>query len=125
HGDPARGCAAAGLCAYSGSIGVQGVEGGYDFRLVGGRRLRDAYGYLDTASSPIVRVRRAEGTQEGACVDSPPDFTLDVTTARAGSNRTRLGLDAEGLSSGRCAGPELRRVVALLPRHPLSLSRLK
>jgi hypothetical protein len=125
HGDPARGCAAAGLCGYSGSVGIQSVDGGYDFILAGGRRLRDGYGYLDTASSPIVRVKRAEGTQEGGCVDTPPGFTLDLTTARAGANRTRLGLDAEGLSSGRCAGPGIRRVVALLPRRALSLSRLK
>src|SRR5436189_2288314 len=74
HGDPARGCAAAGLCGYSGSVGVQGVEGGYDFLLAGGRRLRDGYRYLDTGSSPLVRVKRADGTQEGACVDAPQDF---------------------------------------------------
>ena len=125
HGDPARGCAAAGLCGYSGSVGIQTAYGGYDFLLAGGRRLRDGYGYLETASSPIVRVKRVEGTNEGACVDAPPGFTLDLTTARAGANRTRLGLDAEGLSSGRCAGPGIRRVVALLPRRALSLSRLK
>src|SRR4051794_1815341 len=49
HGDPARGCAAAGLCGYSGSVNVRPDDGQYDFTLAGGR-LRDSYSFLDVYS---------------------------------------------------------------------------
>src|SRR5204863_9751716 len=123
HGDPARGCAAAGLCGYSGSAGLQPVYGSYDFFLAGGRRLRDSFSYLDT-SLDVTRVKRVDGSGEGACVDAP-DLSLYLTTARAGAGRGRLGFDGDGLSPGRCAGPDIQNVLALLPRHAISLSRLK
>jgi hypothetical protein len=125
HGDPARGCAAAGLCGYSGSVGIQPTEGSYDFFLAGGQRLRDSFSYLDTSLPAVVRVKRLEGNEEAVCVDVPSEFNLELTTARAGPGRGRLGFDYGGLTTGRCAGPDLEDVLRLLPRHAISLFRLR
>jgi hypothetical protein len=125
HGDPARGCAAAGLCGYSGSLSVRPDDGQYYFTLAGGR-LRDSYSSLDVFSiQPVVRVKRTEdGNEAGACVDVPASSTIDLTTARAGRNRVRLGVDEEGLSPGHCAGPDLSNLLTKLPRRTRSLSRI-
>ena len=125
HGDPARGCAAAGLCGYSGSVLVRPDDGEYDFTVRGGR-LREGYSFLDVFSKrPVVRVTRTEGgSAAGACVDVPAGAAIDMTSARAGRDRLRLGIDSEGISVGRCAGPELRKLLARLPRRTRSLSRI-
>lgn len=125
HGDPSRGCAAAGLCGYSGSLTVRPDEGDYDFTLAGGR-LRDSYAFLDSyEGQPIVRVRRREaGTDGGACVDTLTGWAIDMNAARAGGDRVRFALDEEGLSPGRCAGPALPGLLSKLPRRMRTVSRI-
>jgi hypothetical protein len=125
HGDPARGCEAAGLCAYSGSVALRPDFGAYDF-LLSGRRLFGSFSNLDLVSSPpVVRVKRTEaGSEDGACVDVPSSYSLDVTATSAGRGLAHIGLAAPGLSAGRCAGPYLSGLLARLPRRTLSLARL-
>jgi hypothetical protein len=125
HGDPARGCAAAGLCGYSGSVTLRPDEGDYVFTMAGGRLL-DSYAFIESyTGAPIVRVARTEpGTDGGACVDSMSGTSIDLNIARAGRNRLRLGLDEEGLSAGRCAGPDLGGLLTKLPHRTRTLSRI-
>jgi hypothetical protein len=125
HGDPARGCAAAGLCGYSGSLTVRPDSGEYDFTVAGGR-LREGYVFLDVYSPrAIVRVKRTEGGSEaGGCVDVVSGAGFDMYPTRAGRRRVRLALASEGLSSGRCAGPPLNGLLKMLPRRTRSLASL-
>jgi hypothetical protein len=125
HGDPARGCAAAGLCGYSGSVTIPADDGNYDFTMAGGRLL-DGYVFVESyARQPVVRVKRTEaGAEGGACVDTMSGTAIDLNTARAGRNRLRLSLDEEGVSPGRCAGPELTGLLTKLPHRTRTLSRL-
>jgi hypothetical protein len=124
HGDPARGCAQAGLCGYRGSIDAHPDSGSFDIA-VKGRRVFESFGFLDLFESPIVRVKREEsGGADAECVDSSPDDSIEVNATNAGADRTRLGLASEELSSGRCAGPRMSALLARLPRHTRSLGHL-
>jgi hypothetical protein len=125
HGDPARGCAVAGLCGYSGSVEIHPDDGSYDFTIKG-RRLAESFSFLDLYSTPpVVRVKRSEaGGEDGACVDQPPSLNFGVTAANAGHGRIRFGLALADISTARCAGPDLSSLVARLPRRTRSLSRL-
>src|SRR3954451_9069754 len=115
HGDRARGCAAAGLCDYRGSVTAQG---GRDGQL--GIEDGDVYGYLDSEQRPIVRVTRG---LEGACVDATEgEFEIEVARPRAG--RVRLQVVPYGLDRGRCAGPELTAALERLPGRSVSWRRL-
>ena len=107
QGDPARGCAAVGVCGVQGALmlSTQGVSGS------GG----GPGGIIDIpigTSGATVRV--AGGPGAGDCVDvpsaNPPGADL-LITHRAGR---LVGQVRGGLSSGRCAGPpqqDLARIV--------------
>jgi hypothetical protein len=125
HGDPARGCAAAGLCGYSGSVEIRPDQGQYDFVLKG-RRLAESYSFLDLYSTPpVIRVKRTDAAgEDGACVDQPLASDFGLTAANAGHGQVRFGLAVPDLSTARCAGPDLSSLVARLPRRTRSLSRL-
>jgi hypothetical protein len=126
HGDAARGCAAAGLCGYSGALSLH--PGDSDFNLIvnGRGRLVEGGASLDLFDSPPeVRVKRTEPSgDEGGCVDSSPIEVANVRVSRAGGRRVRLGLVTEGLTSGRCAGPDIAGLAARLPRRTRSVSQL-
>src|SRR5437870_6510674 len=72
HGDPARGCAAAGMCGYSGSATLDTTGGDGTLILSGSRRIEDTS--FDLQSAIVVRVRRAAagGEAGGTCVDVVP-----------------------------------------------------
>jgi hypothetical protein len=98
HGDPARGCAAAGLCAVSGALTVEPLGYG-DFAPFGGRQ--DLF--IDVTST--VRVRRDDGDAAPAeCVDTfGGNGGLDAQLIRRGS--ATVAALQPGFSSARCAGP--------------------
>jgi hypothetical protein len=127
HGDPARGCATAGLCGYRGSISASAFGFGQYFFLVSrGNRLIDDFAFLDLTSPPIVRVRRAvAGGDDGSCLDLNRIDELSIASTPAGPGRARVGINALPLTTGRCAGPNLSRALARLPRRSVSLSRLR
>jgi hypothetical protein len=125
HGDPERGCDSAGLCAYRGSISSSAFGlGQYFFVLSRGNRLVDDFAFLDLTSAPVVRVRRAGGADDGSCLDVNRIDELSLASSGAGPGRARIGIDALPLTTGRCAGPNLSRALARLPRRTVSLSRL-
>ena len=126
HGDPARGCAAAGLCGYAGAVTLRPDDGDYDFVVNGRGRLSEGIGDLYAfLHSPVVRVRRTDGGgDEGGCVDTTSGSSFELTPSRAGGRRVRVGLVGVGLSSGRCAGPSLAGVVTRLPRRTRTISDL-
>jgi hypothetical protein len=103
QGDPAHGCAVAGLCGVRGELIVapQGDAGASAFR-----------GTIDVPLfSPDLTVRVAG--PGGTCVDVPAPFPgadLLVTQRRRGR---LLGRVEPGLSSGRCAGPTAQDLARL------------
>ena len=125
HGDPARGCATAGLCGYRGSVSASAFGGGqYFFFVSRGRRLIDDFAFLDLARQPVVRVRRAGATDDGSCLDLNRIDLLSIASTPAGVGRARIGISDLPLTTGSCAGPNLSRALARLPRRSVSLSRL-
>jgi hypothetical protein len=125
-GDPARGCAAAGLCGYSGSLHMVAARrrGEYHFSVVG-RRLRGDSGVIRLRAPPAVRVQRKEGgARAGTCNDRAEEPFLFVIARRARRGRARFAVRALEPSAGRCAGPSpLYRVLRRLPARTVSLKR--
>lgn len=97
HGDPARGCAAAGVCGVSGEISLQPQ---------GQTTLNPAGGILDAPliGSATVRVMRVRpGASPSECVDvAGQPFGFDLQIARRHVLGARL---PDPPASGRCAGP--------------------
>jgi hypothetical protein len=126
HGDPARGCAAAGLCGHRGSVRAgPGTYGQFSvFR--SGNRITQVYGSFSLADPPVIRVLREEqdGTRS-ACLDASPETEMSLTAVPGRQGRVRLGLDPAALGGGRCAGPDLAGLVSRLPRRAVSISRLR
>ena len=124
HGDSARGCAAAGLCGYRGSTGVRPGDG--DFQLLfSGRRLDDVFGQLLLSGPPVIRVQRAEESGPGgACVDVAPASQLYLSEIAAPGRHVRLVFAGDGMTVGRCAGPDLAAALMRLPAHSVAVSRL-
>jgi hypothetical protein len=121
HGDPARGCAAAGLCGYRGSLSVRPSEGQLQF-YAGRRGFHEAFGYTNVDSPPVIRVQRGS---EGACVDLASTTEVEVFVRRVAPGRVRVGLANYELGPGRCAGPSLEYVVERLPKRTLPLRLLR
>jgi hypothetical protein len=99
QGDPARGCAAEGLCGIQGAL-VLGAQGGADATRLGGRT-----SILLFPAATTIRVRNTQANSAGECVDVPANGggANLLIAARAGG-----GLSARvepPISSGRCAGP--------------------
>ncbi len=103
QGDPARGCAAAGLCGVRGEVIVhpEGGTGAIAFR-----------GIIDVPVFSPTLIVRATGPG-GVCVDAPtgPNGSdLFITRRRHGGLVGRIN---PSLSSGRCAGPTARDLARL------------
>lgn len=105
QGDPARGCAAEGVCGIHGALIVTAPDGGDLTRFRGATTV-----YLN--SSATVRVQRSvNGSIAGECVDVlgsqggfGSELFLSGSTAR---------VDFGEASSGRCAGPVGADLVSL------------
>jgi hypothetical protein len=95
HGDPSRGCAAAGLCDVQGAL-IINPQGSADAQSERGRTFIN----LD-AATPTVRVL----TGSGECIDSPESGGGPTVTVDRGGDGRLVGRIESPLSSGRCAGP--------------------
>jgi hypothetical protein len=126
HGDPARGCAEAGLCGYRGSIALRPGTGSRLSLRVSNGRVRDGYVFFDSGDgtqSAAVRVSREEnGEPSGGCIDLYRDDAAFIFGAGRGG--IRVGFDGGGLTTGRCAGPPLADVLGQVPARRLSRTRL-
>jgi hypothetical protein len=115
-GDPAHGCAAAGLCGVSGTLQMQ----------LGGDELSGSGGPPELMASDDAAVARVQTTApDGSvttCVDLVPvqfDLALQGASARVAGGL--LGLGSEAPSAGRCAGPTSAQLAALtLPARRLA-----
>ena len=110
QGDPARGCAALGLCGVEGQLTL-GSQGGFSSGSGGAPR-----GTVDVpidTSGSIVRV--ADGAGAGDCLDRPGNAEAggNVLITRAGGGRL-VGQIQAPLSSGRCAGPRQQDLAGML-----------
>ena len=99
HGDPARGCAKAGLCGAHGSSIVH-FDGFGELRSRG----RNGSILLDGASA-TARVRRDDpSTAPGECIDTTSFDGIAVTLRRL-SGRSYTAIIGGPIAAGRCAGP--------------------
>ena len=116
HGDPARGCAAAGMCAVDGSVTYR-PAGDIELELDSDGSAGFGIGEPDPA---IVRVRgTTPASAPGGCVDLlPMDIGTHIDDITEG--QLSFGFAGLGLSSGRCAGPRPSDLALALPRHSVS-----
>ena len=98
QGDPARGCAAAGLCGVEGAMIVE-AQGQADASSFGGMT---NIGLFPLATT--VRVLDGEGGASGECVDVPPNGAGDLLIGREAHGHLQARVQPP-ISSGRCAGP--------------------
>lgn len=127
HGDPGTGCAAQGLCGYSGTVvlrpGPGGVVGVVAYRADGHLSYQAALSLPGGPEGPITaaHVRRLGG---GLCGDAQqPQLDLEATIQRGNVD---LPLFQAGgmLLSTRCAGPLDGDLTGLAPRLELRLRAL-
>jgi hypothetical protein len=110
-GDPARGCADAGLCDVRGSVTVRGNGSGNSSTSSSGDDEETAMHslYLDATSGVARVVRGPPEAPLGTCTDLVPGgFELEADRVRGGSAQIMLvplGVPAAVPLGGRCAGP--------------------
>src|SRR5947208_5368509 len=130
HGDPARGCAAAGMCGYSGTTTFPRLDYA-DLELIHTRHgVVAEFGSIDSDGQTVVRVRReVPGGSPAVCVthDITSSFTLDLSRAYAGRRWLSVGTDVlpAPMASGQCAGPRLGDFVGSLPSRAIRLKALR
>jgi hypothetical protein len=132
HGDPSVGCAAYGLCAYSGTIVVKPRSGQVEsvtYRRHGrtGHAVSIILGSPEDASATWAETTRSvAGGTAGTCVDArkPLFFVQTSAFTRGGPVTIRL-LEPHGtLLQTRCAGPTDGDLSALSPTRTIRLARL-
>jgi hypothetical protein len=109
-GDPAHGCAAAGLCGVSGSLEMVQGNGASSDSGGGAPPLE----LSDQSAVARVQTRAPDGTVTGCADLVPVDFFLTVRKTRGAARATldpSNALDAP--SSGRCAGPTAADIGAM------------
>ena len=120
HGDPARGCAAAGVCDVSGSATYRpGFQGSLDVSRAG-----VAFGGADAAQPAIVRAREGGASSPVACADVLQSGFTPLAVDYLG-DRLQLSLGELDLSAGRCAGPRTLDLSHALPRGSIATRRLR
>ncbi len=102
HGDPARGCAAVGVCGVQGALIIR-PDSDVEYFTQGGEGAELDFG----DATATVRVRRTDPGSSGTCVDGDTSgggffSTLFLRFGQHGRVSTKL---ADQVSSGRCAGP--------------------
>ncbi len=120
HGDPARGCAAAGLCN---SLGSATYRPGFDGRLtVAGDNV--SFAGADTGEPPVVRVRDWATPAPVACADVLESIFSPLSFDYLG-DELQVSLEALDLSAGRCAGPRTLDLAHAFPRGTIKTSELR
>lgn len=119
HGDQARGCAAAGLCRYSGSI-VYPLRRGQAFLELEPDSYFPVFGFLDARGQTRARtVRTLAGGGTAVCSQHARSTSFTLSADRAWRGRDWLTLDTRiypaPLASGECAGPRLEDIAPSLP----------
>jgi len=133
YADPARGCAADGLCGITGSASAGLLTGGTETSSssASGWPVGNVSGL---GASPTVDVIRVYGGAAGACVDQPsvPDGEgLQIQIVRGGARIGQpppsdpLGSDGGLLGTSRCAGPLPSDIAGLIPWVFVSEARLR
>jgi hypothetical protein len=108
QGDPARGCAAAGLCGVQGALILQSAGGSSSTS--GG----PPGGGIDVPLETLgATVRVSDGPGNGDCIDSAGLPGGDLSIVRGAGGREVAHVRA-GPSSGRCAGPRAQDLAALV-----------
>jgi hypothetical protein len=132
HGDPARGCAEAGMCGYSGTIDYpRRPQAFIEWFGPSGREFDPAgsTGLLDMTGPTRVRVRReVPGGAPATCRASNrfAAFTLDISHAYRDRLWLTLGTRVfpGPTVAGQCAGPLLADIAPALPSAPVRLRHL-
>jgi hypothetical protein len=134
HGDVGSGCAAHGLCAYTGTVVVRPTSGSFDvesYRRAGRIRHMVALAFVPRNSgytTAAVVQRASPGGPGGTCVDaSPSDFGggLPTQLVRGGSVTVRLLAAGGSLLATRCAGPLDGDLRSVSPAATVSLRKLE
>lgn len=120
HGDPARGCATAGLCETRGSATYRP---GFDGRLTVGRN-GVSFAGAEGGEPPIVRVRDGAPTAPTACADVLESIFSPLSFAYLG-DELQVSLEALDLSAGRCAGPRTIDLAHALPQGKVKTGGLR
>jgi hypothetical protein len=131
HGDAGAGCAAYGLCPYSGTVVVRPGSAGL---LVLTYRRRGRIGHLVALTLPpagngyitAARVDRSmPGGPAGTCADAENQFAGASTAATQGGSVTvRLLTSGGSLLTTRCAGPTDSDLAAAGPSVTIPLAKL-
>jgi hypothetical protein len=122
HGDPARGCAAAGLCDYAGSLTL-GPPASGDVTIADGVVTGFSSGGLDEATLAVRVARDRPGGAGGSCVDALPGDPVEFDVTRVAATRYAIHLAAD-LSAGRCAGPLPVELATALEPPAFDLTRI-
>jgi hypothetical protein len=120
NGDPARGCAAAGVCNVTGSATYRpGFQGSLDVSPDG-----VAFGGADAAQPAVVRARQGGPASPVACADVLESSFTPLAVDYLG-DRLQVSLEELDLSAGRCAGPRTLDLSHALPHGSIATSRLR
>jgi hypothetical protein len=120
HGDPARGCATAGLCETRGSATYRP---GFDGRLTVARN-GVSFAGAEGAEPPIVRVRDGAPTAPTACADVLESIFSPLSFAYLG-DELQVSLEGLDLSAGRCTGPRTIDLAHALPQGKVKTGGLR
>jgi hypothetical protein len=120
HGDPTRGCAAAGVCEVSGSATYSpGFRGSLEVGSGG-----FAFGGADASQPPVVRVREADSGGATACADVLESGFTPLGIDYLGY-RLQVSLEQLDLSAGRCAGPRTLDLSHAFPSGSIAMRELR
>jgi len=120
RGDPARGCAASGVCDVSGSATYRpGFQGSLEVRSDG-----FAFGGADASQPPVVRVREGDSGGATACADVLESGFTPLGVDYLG-DRLQVSLEQLDLSAGRCAGPRTLDLARAFPRGSIAMRELR
>jgi hypothetical protein len=120
HGDPARGCAASGVCDVTGSATYRpAFRGSLQVGAAG-----FAFGGGDASEAPVVRVRSGGSSDGSACADVLESGFTPVGIDYLG-DRLQVSLEELDLSAGRCAGPRALDLFHAFPTGSIATRGLR
>jgi hypothetical protein len=120
QGDPARGCAQAGVCSVSGSATYKPGLTAHVGLGTGGA----SFGGSGAFTPAVVRVRDAAAGEAAACADALQPIFSPISIESSGGT-IDAAFDSLELSSGRCAGPRTLDLEHALPRASIATARLR